>query len=53
VNGHEMVRDEELAGRLVVWRGASGNSTYDEGAKCELIELCRDWMLETVAAGRF
>ena len=36
-----MVRDEELARRLVVRRGASGNCTYDEGAKRELIELCR------------
>ncbi len=35
-----MVRDEELARRLVVRRGASGNRTYDEGAKRELIELC-------------
>lgn len=36
-----MVRDEELARRLVVRRGAGGNCTYDEGAKRELIELCR------------
>lgn len=36
-----MVRDEELARRLVVRRGARGNCTYDEGAKRELIELCR------------
>ena len=36
-----MVRDEELARRLVVRRGARGNCTYDEGAKRELIDLCR------------
>jgi transposase len=36
-----MVRDEELARRLVVRRGASGNCTYNEGAKRELVELCR------------
>jgi len=36
-----MVRDEELARRLVVRRGARGNCTYDEGAKRELIELCQ------------
>ncbi len=36
-----MVRDEGLARRLVVRRGANGNCTYDEGAKRELIELCR------------
>ena len=36
-----MVRDEKLARRLVVRRGTSGNCTYDEGAKRELIELCR------------
>jgi len=36
-----MVRDEDLARRLVVRRGATGNCTYDEGAKQELIELCR------------
>lgn len=36
-----MVRDEELARRLVVRRGARGNCTYDESAKHELIELCR------------
>jgi transposase len=36
-----MVRDEELARRLVVRRGISGNCTYDEGAKRELIGLCR------------
>lgn len=36
-----MVRDEELARRLVVRRGVSGNCTYDEGAKRELIELCQ------------
>jgi transposase len=35
-----MVRDEKLAKRLVVRRGTSGNCTYDEGAKRELIELC-------------
>lgn len=36
-----MVRDEELARRLIVRRGASGNCTYDEGAKRELIEMCQ------------
>jgi transposase len=36
-----MVRDEDLARRLVVRRGAKGNCTYDEGAKRELIGLCR------------
>jgi transposase len=36
-----MVRDEELARRLVVRRGVKGNCTYDEGAKRELIGLCR------------
>ncbi len=36
-----MVRDEELARRLVVRRGARGHCTYDEAAKRELIELCR------------
>ena len=36
-----MVRDEELARRLIVRRGANGNCTYDEGAKRALIELCR------------
>ena len=36
-----MVRDEELARRLVVRRGARGNCTYDASAKRELIELCR------------
>ncbi len=36
-----MVRDEKLASRLVVRRGTSGNCTYDEGAKRELIELCQ------------
>ncbi len=36
-----MVRDENLARRLVVRRGTSGNCTYDEGAKRELIELCQ------------
>lgn len=36
-----MVRDEELARRLVVRRGANGNCTYDEGAKRALIELCQ------------
>jgi transposase len=36
-----MVRDEDLARRLVVRRGARGNCTYDEGAKRELIDLCR------------
>ncbi len=35
-----MVRDEELARRLVVRRGPSGNCTYDEGAKRELVGLC-------------
>ena len=36
-----MVRDEKLARRLVVRRGAGGNCTYDEGAKRELVELCQ------------
>lgn len=36
-----MVRDEKLARRLVIRRGAGGNCTYDEGAKRELIELCQ------------
>ena len=36
-----MVRDEDLARRLVVRRGANGNCTYDEGAKRELIGLCQ------------
>ena len=36
-----MVRDENLARRLVVRRGTSGNCTYDEGAKRELIALCQ------------
>lgn len=36
-----MVRDEKLVRRLVVRRGASGNCTYDESAKRELIELCQ------------
>lgn len=35
-----MMRDEDLARRLVVRRGAGGNCTYDEGAKRELIETC-------------
>jgi len=35
-----MMRDEGLARRLVVRRGARGNCTYDEGAKRELIEAC-------------
>lgn len=34
-----MVRNEDLARRLVVRRGANGNCTYDESAKRELIEL--------------
>jgi transposase len=34
-----MVRDEDLARRLVVRRGTNGNCTYDESAKRELIEL--------------
>lgn len=34
-----MVRDEDLARRLIVRRGVSGNCTYDESAKRELIEL--------------
>lgn len=34
-----MVRNEDLARRLVVRRGARGNCTYDESAKRELIEL--------------
>mgnify|MGYP001243074757 CR=1 FL=1 len=36
-----MVRDEDLARRLVVRRGAGGNCTYDEGAKRKLIALCQ------------
>ena len=35
-----MMRDEDLARRLVVRRGAGGNCTYDESAKRELIEAC-------------
>lgn len=35
-----MMRDEDLARRLVVRRGAGGNCTYDEGAKRELVEAC-------------
>ena len=35
-----MMRDEDLARRLVVRRGAGGNCTYDESAKRELIETC-------------
>lgn len=35
-----MMRDDELARRLVVRRGSGGNCTYDEGAKRELIEVC-------------
>lgn len=34
------MRDEDLARRLVVRRGAGGNCTYDEAAKRELIEAC-------------
>jgi transposase len=34
-----MVRNEDLARRLVVRRGANGNCTYDESAKRELVEL--------------
>jgi transposase len=37
-----MVRDEDLARRLVVRRGARGNCTYDEGAKRQLIALCQN-----------
>ena len=40
MNGHEVVRDEDLARRLVVRRGADGHRTYDESAKRELIERC-------------
>lgn len=40
VSGHEMMRDEDLARRLVVRRGTGGNCTYDEGARQELIEAC-------------
>ena len=39
-HGHEIVRDEELAKRLVVRRGSDGKCTYDESAKRELIEIC-------------
>lgn len=35
-----MMRDEDLARRLVVRRGAGGNCTYDESAKRELIDVC-------------
>lgn len=35
-----MMRDEDLARRLVVRRGAGGNCTYDESARQELIEAC-------------
>ena len=35
-----MVRDEELARRLVVRRGSGGNCTYSWEAKRELVELC-------------
>ena len=34
------MRDEDLARRLVVRRGAGGNCTYDERARQELIEAC-------------
>ena len=40
MNGHEIVRDEDLAKRLVVRLGVDGRRTYDESAKRELIELC-------------
>jgi transposase-like protein len=36
-----MVRDEELAQRLVVRRGPSGHCTYSAEAKRELVELCQ------------
>lgn len=35
-----MVRDEDLARRLVIRRGTGGNCTYDESARQELIEAC-------------
>ena len=35
-----MVRDEDLARRLVVRRGSGGNCTYSWEAKRELVELC-------------
>lgn len=35
-----MMRDEDLARRLVVRRGVGGNCTYDESAQRELIEAC-------------
>ena len=35
-----MVRDEELARRLVVRRGPSGHCTYSAEAKRKLVELC-------------
>jgi transposase-like protein len=40
MNGHKVVRDEDLARRLVVRRGVDGHRTYDESAKRELIERC-------------
>lgn len=40
MNGHEAVRDENLARRLVVRQGVDGHRTYDESAKRELIERC-------------
>ena len=36
-----MVRDEELARRLVVRRGPGGNCTYSSEAKRDLVELCQ------------
>ena len=36
-----MVRDEELAQRLVVRRGPGGNCTYSAEAKRDLVELCQ------------
>jgi transposase-like protein len=40
MNGHEVVRDDDLARRLVVRRGVDGHRTFDETAKRELIERC-------------
>ncbi len=40
MNGHEIMRDEELARRLVIRRGIGGRGIYDDGAKRDLIERC-------------
>ena len=39
-----MVRDEELARRLIVRRGPSGHCTYSAEAKRDLVELCQSGM---------